>query len=167
MPVLAADTATLPPAVNTARGALTTIDLAFIKSASSLALVQIIIAEMTMRKSSSDNFRKYATKMLTDYKRAKDDLEKLAKAHGVPITTELDHFQTLLVEGLEKWTGLQFEKQYILSQQSELNRIGDVYRNYARTGNDQNLKQYAANLSLVIQGHKMQINNINNTKYIQ
>lgn len=132
-------------------------DEAFVKEAAQIDSFEIAASQAAEGKNIESPYKAYARTIIADQQSLDNGLRStLAGLHeaappqGPPA---LDERRAGTLKALQSAAGRQFEQQYRSSQFQEQREAIELFHNYARSGHNQGLKQWAAAALPVLQNH--------------
>jgi putative membrane protein len=118
-------------------------------------IADINAGKLAEQKSSNDQVKSFAKKMVDDHTKALDDLKQIASSKGVTLPTEPDRQQMAMENKLSALSGEKFDAQYIDQSGSRAHR--DTHRLLQRASSratDPDLKSYASKVMATVESHQ-------------
>lgn len=117
-------------------------------------LAEIEAAKVAQSKSSSQQVKDFAQKMIDDHTQAQKDLEQLAQSKGVTLPTEPDKKHQAEIKKLGALEGSKFDKQYMAKGGVSDHRSADNFLKRAeRRAKDSDLKALVAKIKPTVDQH--------------
>lgn len=125
-------------------------DSGFIKTAGSLALMQVKLGKLAQEKGASDVVRDFGKRMVADYTKANEELAAGAKQAAYPKPVMLrDHQQ--IVDRFLSTGKSSFDKAYMAEMVTQHDEALRLFQQEAKEGRIQSLKQLASSLLPTVQ----------------
>ena len=142
-------------AVGTVSAATTTSTEGFVKEAAMGDMYEIQAAKIALQRSHRDDVKAFAQKMIDAHTGTTGKLQGIVSADSiaVAIPTALDSRHKSMIDNLTGASDTDFDKRYIDQQEMAHNEAETLFKNYADSGDNTDLKQFAANTAPVIQQH--------------
>lgn len=118
-------------------------------------IAEINAGKIAEQKSSNDQVKSFAKKMVDDHTKALDDLKQIAAARGVTLPTQPDRQQMAMENKLSALSGEKFDTQYV--DQSGKRAHRDTHRLLQRVSSratDPELKSYATQVMATVESHQ-------------
>lgn len=131
-------------------------------------LSEVAMAKLAQEKTSNDEVRNYAQRMIDDHSKAMDQLQQLAQAKGVQLPTAPDAKHQAMEKKLRAMSGQEFDRQYM--QQAGMQDHRKVHSLVARISTraqDPDLKTLAGNLLPNIDQHLQMAQQMRSSKGAQ
>lgn len=84
----------------------------FVKAAAEDGMAQVALGNLALKKSSNNDVKQFAEKMVQDHEQANQQLESIAKSKGLTVPTKLDAKHQAMVNNLKARSGAAFDKAY-------------------------------------------------------
>ena len=114
---------------------------------------EIGLSQTALSKSSSDEVKQYAQKMVDDHTAAGDELKTLATSKNVTLPTEMDAKHKAMNDKLSAMTGGAFDMDYIKAMVKDHEKTVAMLQKESTGGKDAEAKAFAAKLLPTVQGH--------------
>lgn len=137
-----------------------TADRNFIRSAAIGGRSEVELAQLAQQKGSSDAVKSFARLMAEDHGKANRQLSDIANTASVPLPRELDQEHRTARADLEKLSGTQFDLAYMRAQTVDHQATAQLLSYIIGSGQDPQLKQYAANTLPIVLQHLQMAQNI-------
>jgi putative membrane protein len=118
-------------------------------------IAEINAGKLAEQKSSNDQVKSFAKKMVDDHTKALDDLKQLATSKGVTLPTDPDRQQMAMENKLSALSGGKFDAQYVDQSGSRAHK--DTHRLLQRVSSraaDADLKAYANKIMPTVESHQ-------------
>jgi putative membrane protein len=127
-------------------------DRAFVKKAAMGGMAEVAAGQIAADKGSNDQVKQFGQKMVADHTKANDQLKQIATAQSLPIpdSDPKADKETTKLNGLG---GAKFDKVYARMQLSDHKATIKLFEKEANSGQDPQLKQFAADTLPILQGH--------------
>jgi putative membrane protein len=130
----------------------------FITKAAAANQYEIESAKIAMDKAVSPAVKDYAKKLIDDHTKAKAEMEAQVKAAGLTMTAPvLENKQLANIDNLIKANAQDLEKDFIKYQKDAHKDTIDMFKDYAKDGDNPTLKQFAAKMVPDLEGHLAQV----------
>lgn len=124
---------------------------AFVTQATSSNMLEIQSSHLAMERSRQEQVRRYAEKMIDDHGIAAERMKSAAMGQSIP-----DNMSKLHIEALEQLrlaNDDQFDARYLEMQVQAHEDAVLLYEQYAATGEQESLKQYAQQMLPALREH--------------
>ncbi len=128
-------------------------DEAFVQKAAQGGIAEVQLAQLAQQKTQSDSVKNFAQTMIDDHTPNNQKLVKLANSKGVTPPTEPNAMQQKMASRLEALSGQKFDSAYIKGQIRAHETMLKLFQAEAVTGQDPDLKAFAAQTTPVIEHH--------------
>jgi len=126
----------------------------FVDEASAKGIAEIEAAKLALSESKSEDVRMFAQKMIDDHTKSNQKLAELARQHE---DLEMSDDATLMDQAkamiLELREGENFDEAYANNQVVAHEQTIEIYREYAKNGENPELKQYAQSTLDTLEQH--------------
>lgn len=126
----------------------------FVTKAAQGGMLEVQSSKLAVEKSKRDDVKSFAQKMVTDHSKANADLESLAQRIGATVPDKLDKQHQAEMEKLQKVDEGGFDQAYIGVQVSAHKDAVALFQNYAKSGDQPDLKQFAEKTLPTLQEHQ-------------
>lgn len=142
------------------QGSFSPKDKMFLAKSAEGSMAEIKLAEIALQKSSNDEVKGFAQKMVTDHTKLISDMKPFADQAGVKPPTKLKPADQMLAKKLSALSGETFDKQYIAAMVKDHHK--DLAEFKAEEGSTSNtdLKTTVSQGEQVIQEHTTMIDQI-------
>jgi putative membrane protein len=107
-------------------------------------MAEVQLGQLAQQQALSDQVKQFAQRMVADHGKANDELGQLAGAKGVQVPAEPGRDQRKAMDKLRKLSGAEFDRGYMKHMVEDHKKDVSDFRKQARTGNDAELKAFAA-----------------------
>jgi putative membrane protein len=134
----------------------------FMKDAAKGGIMEVQMGQMAAKQGSSADVKKFGQMLVTDHKKANDELMSLAKKKGVviPAKEAKDKGKSEDEQDMAKLTGTEFDKKFIDEAVKDHEKDVDEFQKQADKGDDADLKAWAAKTLPTLQKHLDQAKSI-------
>jgi len=143
-------------AENAERGQLSARDYKFLKEAASGGMAEVELGEMAKTRGTDQSVRSFGERMVTDHKKANDELKQIASSKGVTIPTEVASSDRTTFDKLQKASGAQFDKEYASAMLKDHRKDIKEFKDAADDVKDPDLKAFAQKTVGTLQDHLRQ-----------
>lgn len=131
----------------------------FVKDAAQANLTEMELAKLAMQKSSNDQVKQFAQKMLHDHQQANSELESIAKAKGLSLPDKLDARHEAMVQQLGAKSGAQFDAAYAAAMAKGHSHAVALFK-AATQNKDRDLAAFAKKTLPTLEDHKQLADNL-------
>ena len=128
-------------------------DAKFAVEAAESGMLQVTMAELAMKNSSSSTVKNLAETLKTDYKQINAELSSLAMEKNISLPGSISDKHRGKYEDLAKKTGEDFDKAYCDFVVSNHKDNIKAFKKEAEKGDDQAIRTWAANKVSTLEGH--------------
>ena len=132
---------------------LTPKDKAFITESAEGGLKEIQFSQLALQKSSNDQVKTFAQKMVTDHTQLNSDMQPFAQQAGITPPTQLKPKDQAEYDALNKLSGPTFDKKYIQSMVKDHHKDVKEFRAEEAAATDPTFKTTVQNGTKVVQEH--------------
>lgn len=134
----------------------------FVTEAAISDMFEIQSSQLALQKSSDQTTKSFANQMVTDHTKTSAELKSLIDNGAVKATlpNTLDHSHQNLLDNLNSSNGDDFTKQYDNDQVDGHKDAVDLFKRYAKGGDNDALKNWAATTLPTLQHHLDMTNNL-------
>jgi putative membrane protein len=140
------------------KSSLNAADEQFVKTTALAGKSEVQIAELGVKKASSDHVKAIATEMVKDHTVLNTEITALAKSKGVELTSANDPKADAIVVELEKDSGKAFDKAFLKHLQKCHKQSEASYETAIKDSQDAEVKAWATHTLPEIKKHYSQIN---------
>ena len=132
---------------------LSAMDKKFITKAAQGGMAEVQLAQLAQQKSTDDNVKKFAQKMIDDHTPANDKLTQIATAKGDTPPTDLSAADQKMMSKLQGMDGKKFDSTYLKGQVKSHKEMLKLFSDESKKGTDADLKAFADQTIPVVQSH--------------
>ena len=137
----------------TANSAMPTDAAGFAGAVASSDMFEIQSAELAAQKAQSAEVKSFAAQLRTDHEKSTADLKTAAASSNVTVAPAMDEEKQGMLDKLKAASGADFDRQFVEIQKAAHENALNLLQNYASSGDNPALKDFAAKASKVVQGH--------------
>lgn len=116
----------------------------FIEDAAMGGKMEVELGKLALQRSSNDQVRQLAQRIVEDHAQANDRLESLAHEKGVEVPAQLDSKHRKEVDRLQKVSGKDFDRKYAELMVSDHKKDIKEFRHQAERASDPDLREFAS-----------------------
>ncbi|MBS1721451.1 MAG: DUF4142 domain-containing protein [Armatimonadetes bacterium] len=128
-------------------------DARFIREAAIGNMTEIQLGRLARDRGVSEFTRKYGEMMVADHQMALNELELIAEKRGVTLPTDIDAPHKAMVRKMTMLNGARFDSEYRQMMIADHKEDLALFRNHARYGSVEHLREYAMMYAPVIEKH--------------
>ncbi len=132
---------------------LSAMDKKFIMKAAQGGMAEVQLAQLAQQKSTDDNVKKFAQKMIDDHTPANQKLTDLASSKGDTPPTELSAADQKMMSKLQGMDGKKFDSTYLKGQIKSHKDMLKLFTDESKKGSDPDLKAFADQTIPTVQSH--------------
>ena len=136
-------------------------DRNFARAAAAGGLAEVELGRLADHNGQSPEARQFGRRMVDDHSKANDQLKELAAAADIPLPNAPGPAEQAMRERLDKIQGGAFDRDYILGQISAHQRTVQLFEYEIGSGQDSQLKNFAAQALPILLQHLEMAQNIN------
>lgn len=125
----------------------------FIREATAGNRFEINSSQLALTRSLSPRVRDFARQMIRDHRQSDRQLRQTLRTAGLKKPNGLDARSMRVLAELRAARGRAFERSYIDAQVDAHVRAVDLFRNYSRSGQNRQLKQFADETLPILKEH--------------
>lgn len=144
----------IPNESSSPQSQMSAIDRQFITDAIQGGMAEVKLAQLALQRSSNEEVKDFALRMIVEHTRANRELMRLATQKGVTPPTTLNPKHEATMRQLMQLSGESFDRAYM--KEAGLNghlESAAVYQRQAMSGQDPDLKDFAATILPRVQEH--------------
>jgi putative membrane protein len=130
-----------------------TADRTFMMKAAQGGMAEVELGTLAKNNGSSPDVKEFGSKMVDDHTAANNELKQIAAKENVTLPTSLDAKDQALKDRLSKLSGPAFDKAYMAAMVKDHEHDVTEFRREASSGQDPEVKQFAAKTLPTLQGH--------------
>jgi putative membrane protein len=138
---------------NAATGQLNSVDRQFVSSAASGGVAEVETAQLAQQRGSKAQVKSFAQRMIDDHTKANQQLASLASQAGITPPTEPDAKEKAAAAKLKALNGAAFDRTYVRQEIQDHKDTIALFRKEAKSGQDPQLKQFAAQTLPTLEQH--------------
>jgi putative membrane protein len=131
----------------------------FVREAAQDGMTEVELAKLAMQKSSNDQVKQFAQKMLHDHSQASSELQSIAKAKGLSVPDKLDAKHETMVQQLSAKSGAAFDAAYAAAMAKGHNKAVALFK-AATLNKDPELAAFAKKTLPTLEDHKQLADNL-------
>ncbi len=135
------------------KGQLSARDYKFLKEAASGGMAEVEVGELAKTKGTDQSVRSFGERMVTDHKKANDELKQIASSKGATVPTEIAHSDRTTIDKLQKATGAEFDKEFAAAMVKDHRKDVKEFKDAADDVKDPELKAFAQKTLSTLQEH--------------
>jgi putative membrane protein len=120
-------------------------------------LAEIQLGNLALQKSTNDEVKKIAQKLVDDHTKTSAALKQIASSKGLTLPTEPDAKHKALATKLEGESGEQFDKDFLSANSSDHHKVVSSFQKESQSGSDPEIKAFAIQFLPAIQEHSQTI----------
>ncbi len=128
-------------------------DTTFLKKAAAGNLAEVAAAKVALEKSSNDQVKQYAQRLIDDHSKMQDQLKPVAEKLNVTLPSQPMPKAQAMMTKMQGMSGDSFDKAYIKDMVKDHTEDLKDFKKEASMGKDQDVKNLAQQGSTVIQSH--------------
>ena len=132
----------------------------YMKTAAQGGMFEIEVGKLAASKAQNAEVKSFGQKMVTDHGKIGDDLKSVAAKKKATLPTEITAEQRETIDKLSKLSGADFDKEYVDMMVEDHEDDQDAFQTQADSGNDADVKAFAARNLPTIKAHLEMIKNI-------
>jgi putative membrane protein len=133
------------------------VDRMFVKNAMQGGIAEVQLAQLTLQKSSNDQVKQFAQKMIADHTKMNEQMKPVAQQLGVQAPTEVSKKDKKTMAELQGLSGPAYDQAYIKDMVKDHKKDLSDFQTEASSGSDPNVKDAANQGSKVISQHLQMI----------
>lgn len=148
-------TASAPPSATApARsGSAAAADRRFATKAAAAGAAEIADAQIALQKSSRQDVKDFAQRMVDDHTKAADRLKSIASGESINLPASESAADRKKTDALQKLSGAQFDRRYIRGQRAAHKQAVALFSKESSSGKDSQLKSFAGQTLPTLQDH--------------
>jgi len=126
----------------------------FAKKAAIGGIAEVSIGQIGVDKAQNADVKSFAQQMVTDHTAANDELKALAATKGWTLPSDTDAKHKSTAARLQTASGAAFDRRFMNAMVADHNAALAMFRQYARSGADADLKAWAAKTLPTLEHHQ-------------
>ena len=114
---------------------------------------EIGLSQTALSKSTNDEVKQYAQKMIDDHTAVGDELKTLAASKNVTLPMEMDAKHKAMNDKLSAMSGMEFDMMYLKAMVKDHEKTVALLQKESNGGKDAEAKAFAAKTLPAVQGH--------------
>ncbi len=143
---------------------LSAADRQFVTKAAQGGMAEVELGNLAVKKASSQSVKDFGQRMVDDHTKANDQLKQVAANEGITLPTSLDSKDKKTMAHLSKLSGTAFDKAYMSDMVKDHKKDVADFQREAKTGQDSEVKGFAAKTLPTLQEHLQMAMNITSGK---
>ena len=139
-------------------------DIEFAKLVAENSMLEMQLAALTIDRSSSDTIKRFAVSLMTDQSIFNSDIREFAERRGITLTNTLSSKSQKKFDVIAGKPAGEFDKAYCAFLVRESEEGVAKFKEEAETGNDPELKDWAARKITTLEQHLVVARGLNETK---
>jgi putative membrane protein len=116
-------------------------------------MAEVELGKLATEKAASDEVKKFGQRMVDDHSKANEELKTLAQNKKITLPTDVDAKEKALHDRLMKLSGPEFDRAYMRAMLTDHREDVAEFRKEARSGNDPDVKAWAAKTLPTLEEH--------------
>jgi putative membrane protein len=129
------------------------IDRMFVSKAMQGSMAEVQLGQLTLQKSSNDQVKQFAQRMIDDHTKLNDQMKPVAQQLGVSVPEQISKKDRNTMAKLQALSGPAYDQAYIKDMVKDHKQDLSEFQTEASSGQDQTVKDAAAQGSKVIAQH--------------
>jgi len=125
----------------------------FWNEAAQSGMAEVMLGNLALQKSSNEEVRQMAQKIIDDHTAANNELKNLAATKSATLTTEVNAKQKGTYATLIALSGEDFDKEFIKVMVKDHEKAVSLFQKQIDKGTDADVKAFAAKTLPTLQGH--------------
>jgi putative membrane protein len=143
------------------------VDKAFVKKAMEGNLAEIQMGQLALQKSSDDQVKQFAQRMVDDHGKMLDQMKPAAEQMGVKVPEGPSKSQMKNMDKMKALSGDAFDQAYIKDMVKDHKKDDSEFKQEAQATQNPQVKQMVMQSNQIIESHLQQIQQIAQTKGTQ
>jgi putative membrane protein len=128
-------------------------DRVFVKNAMEGGMAEVQLGQLTLQKSNNDQVKQFAQHMIDDHTKLNEEMKPVAQQLGVDTPTQVSKKDSKIISKLQALSGPAYDQAYIKDMVKDHKGDLSEFQAEASSGQDQTVKDAAAQGSKVIAQH--------------
>lgn len=141
------------PPISSSSATISKADNTFATKAAQAGTAEIADAKIALQKSSRQDVKDFAQRMVTDHTKAADQLKSIASSENITLPTGEASADQKGTDALQKLSGAAFDRTYIQGQRKAHKQAVALFTTESQKGKDDQLKTFAAQTLPMLQDH--------------
>jgi putative membrane protein len=143
----------MDPKMNGMQTGTSATDRMFVKSAMQGGMAEVQLGQLTLQKSNNDQVKQFAQRMIDDHTKLNEDMKPVAHQLGVDVPDQVSKKDRNVINKLQGLSGAAYDQAYIKDMVKDHKGDLSEFQAEASSGQDQTVKDAAAQGSKVIAQH--------------
>ncbi len=126
---------------------------AFVCEAAVARILLMKMSRLAALRSNSNRVRQFAFSTVDDDSRANRKLKEIAWSRDLEVCEEMDHKRATLLLHLQRYAGIEFDREYLTLQVDQRRRTVRLFQEQAQTGSDDELRNWAQSALPALETH--------------
>jgi putative membrane protein len=131
----------------------TAMDKMFVSKAMQGGMAEVQLAQLTLQKSNNEQVKQFAQRMIDDHTKLNDQMKPVAQQLGVSVPDKVSKKDRTTMAKLQPLSGSAYDQAYIKDMVKDHKQDLSEFQTEASSGQDQTVKDAAAQGSKVIAQH--------------
>jgi putative membrane protein len=136
-----------------APGQSSPVDKMFVRKAMQGGMAEVQLGQMTLQKTNNDQVKQFAQRMIDDHTKMNDQMKPVAQQLGVDVPAQVSKKDRTTMSKLNALSGPAYDQAYIQDMVKDHKQDLNDFQMEASSGQDQTVKDAAAQGSKVIAQH--------------
>jgi len=124
-------------------------------------LAEVRLGELAQQKASSAEVKQFGERLMTDHKKANEELKTIAATKTITLPTMVDDKHKATYDRLSQLSGAAFDRAFMQDMLTAHRTAVDNFRNEAKDGKDADIKTWASKTLPTLEGHLGQAQSVN------
>lgn len=132
----------------------------FMTTAAEDGMFEVQAGKLASTKAQDAAVKQFGQEMVSDHTRAANDLKQLAQSENVTLPTDVSAAQKQKLDKLQGLSGAEFDREYMTMMVDAHQKAVSLFQNQANTGDDAEVKAFAAKTLPTLQEHLKDAQNL-------
>jgi putative membrane protein len=137
-------------------------DKQFAMKAAEANITEVELGEMAVNQASDSEIKQFGREMVNDHNKARTELNDWAAKRGVTLPTEPSAKQRQMRDRLSQLSGPEFDREFMRIMVRDHEQVVALFEKEARSGHDQDLKNWANRMLPTLREHLSTARNLAN-----
>jgi putative membrane protein len=125
----------------------------FWNDAAQSGMAEVMLGNLALQKSSSDEIKQFAQKLVDDHTAANNELKTLAASKSATLPADVNAKQRSTYDKLSALSGDEFDREFAKVMVKDHEKAVGLFRKQSDRGDDADVKAFAARTLPALQGH--------------
>lgn len=125
----------------------------FMRDAAHAGMAEVMLGNLALEKSESDEVKRFAQQMVTDHTAANEELKTLAASKNMTLPTEAKSSHQSALEKLRNRSGADFDRAFMKQMVSDHEKVVSMFRKASESHSDAEVKAWAAKTLPTLESH--------------